>query len=132
MHLVRRRTDPAEWSRALRQSQGHVAEGFGTRFPQALLASGGVLVADLAILTLCLRLMGVDAEALPLVDLVAAYVFAFPLTMFPAQGLGVMDTALLASFAETAGQGVVEPALAAVIVWRAVTVAGPCCWASSR
>lgn len=46
-----------------------------------------MLVADLAILTLCLRLMGVDAETLPLVDLVAAYVFAFPLTMFPAQGL---------------------------------------------
>lgn len=125
VRTVRRSTVPEDWSLALRRSQRHVAEGFGARFPRALLASGGVLLADLTILTLCLRLMGVGGGALPLVDLVAAYAFAFPLTMFPAQGLGVMDTALLASISETAGPGMVEPALAAVLVWRTVTVAGP-------
>jgi len=45
--------------------------------------------------------------------------------MFPAQGLGIMDSAMIASLAQTAGDGILEPSLAALLVWRTFTVAGP-------
>lgn len=125
VRIVRSTTDPDAWARALRTFQQNLAEGFSHRFPRALALTYGVLSTDLTILVLSMRLMGLDAHAAPTTDIAAAYAFAFPLTVFPAQGLGGMDTAILSSLSETAGAHVVEPALAAMLVWRTLTVAGP-------
>ncbi|MFC0672698.1 hypothetical protein [Brachybacterium hainanense] len=125
VRLVRRRTDPEAWARTMQEFQGNLSEGAERRFPQAMLATYGVLVVDLLIFTASLRMLGVGAGEAPLVEVAAAYLFAYPLTMFPAQGLGVMDSAMLGSLAQTAGPGTVEPSIAAAIVWRTVTVAGP-------
>lgn len=122
---VRPSTRPEHWARALRRSQRHVATDVGRRVPRSIAAGVGMLVCDLAILVLTLRLMGVTSGELPLADVTSGYLIAYPLTMFPAQGLGVMDSAMLASFAESAGHSVLEPAVAAVVVWRVLGVAGP-------
>ena len=37
----------------------------------------------------------------------------------------IMDSAMIASLAQTAGDGILEPSLAALLVWRTFTVAGP-------
>lgn len=125
MRLVRRGTDPSAWAEGMRSFQRNLASGFSRRFPRALAVSYAMMLTDLAIFALCLRLLGVSGQELGGADIAAAYLFAFPLTMFPAQGLGVMDTAMLGSLAETGGSHLVEPALAAALIWRTVTVAGP-------
>lgn len=123
--VMRPSVRPEGWSDALRRSQRHVAADAHRRVPLSLVAGAGVLLCDLAILTIALRLMGVASRALSSADIASGYLIAYPLTMFPAQGLGVMDSAMLASFAETAGQATLEPAVAAVVVWRVLVILGP-------
>lgn len=125
VRLVRRGTDPTAWADMLRSFQQHLTAGFSHRFPRALGVSYAMMLTDLTIFTLCLRFLGVGSQDAGLADIAAAYFFAFPLTMFPAQGLGVMDAAMLGSLSETVGPHVIEPALAAALVWRTFTVAGP-------
>jgi len=125
VRCVRRGTDPVAWADMLRSFQQNLAAGFSRRFPRALAVSYAMMLTDLAIFALCLRLMDVGSHDAGLADIASAYFFAFPLTMFPAQGLGVMDTAMLGSLSETVGAHVIEPALAAALIWRTFTVAGP-------
>ncbi len=125
VRIIRRRTDPEKWAETMRGFQADMATDLSRRFPRAVLVSYAVVLIDLLMLVITLRAMGVTPDQMPVVELSAAYLFAFPLTMFPAQGLGIMDSAMIASLAQTAGDGILEPSLAALLVWRTFTVAGP-------
>jgi putative heme transporter len=122
---VRRQVDPDGWVRACVDFRRQVASRFRRGFPRSLLGLTGMLAADLAVLTLSLRFVGVSAADVPLVDVAIAYVFAYPFTVFPFSGLGIVDALILAAVVESGGLEVEAASVAALMVWRVFTVLLP-------
>ena len=54
-----------------------------------------------------------------------AYLFAYPFTILPFSGLGVVDALVLAAIVEIGGVSLEATAVAGLIVWRVFTVACP-------
>ena len=126
--LVRRfrhSVDPEAWARSCTDFRGHVAARFRYGFPRSLAAIVGMLVADLTILVLCLRFVGVSAPEVSLTEIAIAYLFAYPLTFFPFSGIGIVDSLIVAGLVEAGGIAVEAPAVAALMVWRIFTVGVP-------
>lgn len=117
--------DPDGWAASFRAFQHVIAGGFARKFPMALLSTAGMVLADLLILVTALRIVGLSETTLPLVVIGTAFLLAYPLTLFPMQGAGVVDAALLVSIIDFAGEGIKEAAVAALLIWRVVTIAGP-------
>ena len=122
---VRPSVQPAAWARTCEAFRDDIAATFDTGFPRAVLATCAMVTTDLLVLTLCLRFVGVSAQEVTVLQVAVAFLFAYPLTLFPMQGAGVVDAVVLASLVEAAGSGVVEPAVAAMVIWRVFTIAGP-------
>ena len=122
---VRRQVDPDAWVRACVDFRDQIASRFRYGFPRSLVGLFGMLATDLAVLTLCLRFVGVSAGDVPLVDIAIAYLFAYPLTLFPFSGLGIVDALILAAVVESGGLEVEAAAVAGLVVWRVFTVAVP-------
>jgi uncharacterized membrane protein YbhN (UPF0104 family) len=122
---VRRTIDPQAWADACARFRDDIAERFSYAFPRSLSTSFLMLAADATILLLALRFVGVGPDQVTVIALAIAYLFAFPLTAFPMSGLGVVDVLILAALVEAGGDAVQEPAVAAMIIWRLFTVAGP-------
>lgn len=122
---VRPSVDPDAWMRSATGFQEHVAAGFRRAFPRSLLALSLMVLADACILLLAIRFVGVPAEAVPAYEVIGVFFLAYPLTLPPMMGMGIYDVVLLAACMEIAGD-VHEPELiAALTVWRAVTLLGP-------
>jgi uncharacterized membrane protein YbhN (UPF0104 family) len=122
---VRKGIDPEAWAQACLGFRRDIAARFRHGFPRSLVALVGMLAADLAILALCLRFVGVDASEVGLLEIAVAYLFAYPFTIFPFSGIGVVDALVLAALVEAGGLGIEAAAVAALLVWRIFTVAGP-------
>lgn len=125
VHRFRSSVDPEAWARACVQFRGEIAARFGYGFPRSLVVLVLMLVADMTILLSALRFVGVGADQLSVLEVAVAFLFAYPLTAFAMSGLGLVDMVALASMVESGGDAVQEPALAALIIWRVFTVAGP-------
>ena len=123
--MVRRGVDPEGWAGAFVAFQQNIAGGFSTRFPRALLATFAMMCVDMFLLTLALRFVGVEPSQVSLLVIASAFFFAYPLTLFPMQGLGVLDAAMVAALVQSAGHGVTEAAIAGLLIWRLFTIAGP-------
>ena len=122
---VRKGVDPQAWARACVQFRHDIAERFRRGFPRALLVLSGMLAVDLALLVLCLRFVGVSASEVTVVEIAIAYLFAYPFTLFPFQGIGVVDALILAALVDAAGLDVEAAAVAGLVVWRVFTLGGP-------
>src|SRR5699024_7145559 len=116
---------PQAWASRCVQFRGEVAARFGYAFPRSLAALAVMLLADLSVLLAALRFVDVGPEHLGVLDVAIAFLFAYPLTAFAMSGLGIVDMVVLASLVAAGGDSVQEPALAALIIWRVFTVAGP-------
>ena len=57
-----------------------------------------MVLADALVLLVALRASGVPASALSLVDVLGAFLLAYPLTLLPLFGLGVLDAVLLGAW----------------------------------
>jgi uncharacterized membrane protein YbhN (UPF0104 family) len=122
---VRRGIDGDAWARACVEFRTDIADRFHTGFPRALLVLSAMLATDLTLLVLCLRFVGVDANEVGVAEIAVAYLFAYPFTLFPLQGIGVVDALLLAALVEAGGIEVEAAAVAALVVWRVFTLGGP-------
>ena len=122
---VRKDVDPEAWAQACLGFRRDISARFRYGFPRSLVALVGMLVADLAILALCLRFVGVDRADVGLLAIAVAYLFAYPFTIFPFSGIGVVDALVLAGLVEAGGIEIEAACVAALIVWRVFTVAGP-------
>jgi putative heme transporter len=122
---VRRGVDADVWAQRCAEFRGDVAARFRRGFPRSLLALVGMLVADLTLLVLCLRFVGVGPGEVTLLQIAIAYLFAYPFTLFPFSGLGVVDAVVLAALADAGGDAVEASAIAGLAVWRIFTVLGP-------
>jgi uncharacterized membrane protein YbhN (UPF0104 family) len=122
---VRKQVDPEAWRRSCVDFRDQIASRFRHGFPRSLLGLLGMLAADLAVLVLCLRFVGVSAAEVSLVVVAIAYLFAYPLTLFPFSGIGIVDALVLAALVEEGGLEIEAASVAALIVWRVFTVGGP-------
>jgi uncharacterized membrane protein YbhN (UPF0104 family) len=122
---VRRSVDPDSWAAACLRFRVDMVSTFRRGFVPSLLGLLIMLAADATILVLSLRFVGVSASEVPTLDVVAAYLVAYPLTLFPISGIGILDAVLLAVMVDVGGQAVEPGVLAALMVWRVFTVLGP-------
>jgi uncharacterized membrane protein YbhN (UPF0104 family) len=122
---VRRTVDPESWAQACVDFRGHIAARFRYGFPRSLAGMAGMLLTDLALLVLCLRFVGVTASDASAADIAIAYLFAYPLTILPFTGIGIVDSLIVAALVEAGGSDVEAAAVAGLIVWRVFTLGIP-------
>lgn len=122
---VKKSVDPESWRAATLEFRNHIADRFWWVLPRALVLLAVMVVVDAVILLLSLRFVGVDSEALPAVEVICAFLVMFPLTLFPLQGLGIMDAALLAICTNIAGLEAEPEIVAALMVYRIITLGTP-------
>jgi putative heme transporter len=122
---ARRSVDPDAWAEAYVRFRRDVAERFRHGFPRSVLALTGMLAVDLTMLVLCLRFVGADSHEVPTIEIAIAYLFAYPFTLFPFTGLGIVDALIVAAVVEAGGLEVEAATVAALIVWRVFIVGGP-------
>lgn len=121
---VRRTVEPEQWAQGLvrirREASGSLRRGLAP----SMAALVGMVLADALVLVVALRAVGVPADALPLLDVLAAFLLAYPLTLLPLFGLGVLDALVVGTWATVAGVAFEPELVAATIVWRVVTIGG--------
>ncbi len=122
---VRSSVDPEAWVGAATGFQEHVSAGYRRAFPRSLLALTAMVLSDACILLLALRFVGVSAPQVPAYEVVGIFFLAYPLTLPPMMGLGIYDVVLLGAFMELGGAALEPELVAAITVWRAVTLLGP-------
>jgi uncharacterized membrane protein YbhN (UPF0104 family) len=125
VHRVRPSVEPDAWGDACQRFRTDVQDRYHSGFARGLLSQVGMIAADLTMLVLCLRFVGVDAGDVSFAEVAVAYLFAFPFTIFPFMGIGVVDALILAAVVEAGGLEVEAAAVAALTVWRVFTLAGP-------
>ncbi len=119
---VRRHVDPQRWAESCAAFRGDVEGRFYRAFPGSLLSQAAMIAVDLLMVVLCLRFVGITSDQVGFGDVAVAYLFAYPFTIFPFSGMGVVDALLVAGIVEAGGLGVEASAVAALIVWRVFTV----------
>ncbi|MDN5853422.1 MAG: hypothetical protein L0K86_11370 [Actinomycetia bacterium] len=122
---VRSTVEPDAWADAVSRFRGHVLDKLRGGLPRSLLALFAMIAVDALVLVLAIRFVDVPASALPTVEIVAAYMVTYPLTMFPVFGIGILDAACLAIMVGYAGVEYESYLIAALAVWRIVTIATP-------
>lgn len=122
---VRKDVDPQAWVEACVTFRVDISATVRRGFPRSLLALVGMLAADVLVLLLCLRFVGIYPSQVDLADVAIAYLFAYPFTLFPFSGMGVVDALILAALVESGGADVEAAAVAALLVWRVFTVGLP-------
>jgi uncharacterized membrane protein YbhN (UPF0104 family) len=122
---VRKSVDPDAWAAACVQFRIDIAARFRRGFPRSLLALSAMLVVDLTMLVMSLRFVGLDTGEVPVVEIAIAYLFAYPFTLFPFQGIGIVDALVLAAVVQAGGAEVEAAAVAGLVVWRVFTIGGP-------
>jgi uncharacterized membrane protein YbhN (UPF0104 family) len=122
---VRRSVDPDAWAEACLSFRADISATFRRGFPRSLFAYLGMLAADMLVLVLCLRFVGVGPQEASVADIAVAYAFAYPFTLFPFSGLGVVDALILASLVPSGDTVLEASVVAGLIVWRVFTVLVP-------
>jgi hypothetical protein len=121
---VRRSVDPAEWADYLVRLRATTAGSLRRGLFPSLLALVGMVLAEASIVLVSLRAFGVGADLLPTLDVYGAFLMAYPLTLLPLFGFGVLDAVLVGSWTTVAGAAAEADVIAATVVWRVVTIVG--------
>ena len=122
--LVRRSVDPHAWAEYLVRLRASTAGALRRGLLPSMLALVAMVLADASIVLVALRAFGVGADRVPVLDVYAAFLLAYPLTLLPLFGFGVLDAVLVGSWTTVAGIAAEADIVAATLVWRAVTIVG--------
>jgi len=114
--------DPEAWATRMVEVRGHSAASLRRGLLPSMLALVGMVLADAFILVTALQACSV--VGLSLVDILAAFLLAYPLTLFPLFGFGLLDAVLVGAWTTIAGVEQEGAIVAATIVWRVVTIVG--------
>ncbi|QDP96231.1 hypothetical protein FOE78_10265 [Microlunatus elymi] len=121
----RRSVDPDAWAQSCVDFRSRISERFRYGFPRSLAGIVAMLAVDLSLLVLCLRFVGVSTSEAGIADIAIAYLFAFPLTILPFSGIGIVDSIIIAALVQSGGPAVEAPAFAGLVVWRVFTLGVP-------
>jgi uncharacterized membrane protein YbhN (UPF0104 family) len=116
---------PEAWAEAVVGFRGRMAGNVRAGLARSMLALVCMVLADALVLTLALRFVGLGADQVSVPQVVGTFLVAYPLTLMPLAGFGVLDAALLAAFVEIAGVVAEPQVVAGLVVWRSVTILGP-------
>ena len=116
--------DPDAWAEAVAGFRARMSTRLVRGLPPSLASLAAMVVTDGVIVLLALRLVGVDASLLPVAIVLGSFFVDYPLTALPLAGLGVLDAALVVIYTETAGAAAEPEIVAALVVWRVVTILG--------
>lgn len=117
--------DPDKWSAAVNKFRIQMSDGFIRRSAISMLALLLMVAVDSVILLLALRFVGVPATALTILLVMGTFFTAYPLTTMPLFGLGILDAVLTAAFVEESSLHYEPMIIAALAIWRAITILGP-------
>jgi putative heme transporter len=122
---VRKSIDPEVWASSVADFQENVEQ----RFQRGLVLSAPALTAkllvDASVLVLAIRFVGIGQAQLSWLEIVAAFLVSFPLTLFPLQGIGVLDATLVAALTSVGGIELEAGLVAALVTYRVVTLGTP-------
>lgn len=121
----RKSVDGAAWAATLVDLRHRSSRIVRRVFAPSLASLVGMVAADSLVVLLAVRFVGVPASALPAVVVVGTFFVVYPLTLFPVQGLGLLDTTLAALLVAVGGEEVEADLVAALIVWRVTTIIVP-------
>ena len=121
---LRREADPQQWSQAVVDFRSRVSSELPGKLTRSMVALILMVIADAMILTLAIRFTGIGPDLLPLLLIVGTFCTAYPLTVMPLSGFGVLDATLLAAFTQVAGLEYEPSIVAALAIWRGVTLLG--------
>jgi uncharacterized membrane protein YbhN (UPF0104 family) len=116
--------DAETWAEAVAGFRARMSTRLVRGLPPSLASLAAMVVTDGVLVVVSLRLVGVDGSALPLAIVLGSFFVAYPLTALPLAGLGVLDAALVVAYTDTAGVSAEPEIVAALVVWRVVTLIG--------
>ncbi len=122
---VKPSVDPQAWVDWAIDFRGRVVARVPRALPGSILAVFAMVLVDGMLIVLSLRFVGVSPAEAPAVEVLVAFLVAYPLTLFPFSGLGLLDAVVVATLLAL-DVGADEASLVAgFVVWRAVTILGP-------
>lgn len=122
---VGRTVDPQAWVDWAVEFRGRVADRMPWALPRSLVTLIAMITVDAAMIVMSLRFAGVSATEVPAVEVVVAFLVAYPLTLFPFSGLGILDAVVVATLLAIEAGADEATLVAGFVVWRAVTIIGP-------
>lgn len=122
---VRSSIDPEGWADWATDFRSRVVDRVPYALPRSLLSMLLMVLIDATILVMSLRFVDVTAAQVPAVTIVVAFLVAYPLTLFPFQGLGVLDAVVTATIRAIDAGAEEASVVAAFVVWRVITIIGP-------
>jgi uncharacterized membrane protein YbhN (UPF0104 family) len=122
---VRHTIEPEKWAASFVEFQTQVASGFRTKLALSLPTLVAKILVDALIVLLAIRFVGIGPDQLPALEIVAAFLVVFPLTLFPLHGLGILDAALVAALTAVGGIELEAQLVAALATYRVVTLGAP-------
>lgn len=122
---VKKNLDTSSWGDSVVNFRGQISKVFREGIVGAYLAMLGTVLVDGLILFVALRAVGIGSEQLSWLDVFGTFLIAFPLTIMPLFGFGVLDAALVGTFTTIAGLAFEPTIVAGVIIWRVFTLLGP-------
>jgi len=105
--------------------QGHIADRYRVGVALSIPTLVVKLLVDSTIALLAIRFVGVDSAQLSTVEIIAAFLVVFPLTLFPLQGIGILDATLVAALTAVGGVELEAQLVAAMVTYRVVTLGTP-------
>jgi len=124
-HRFRSKVDPERWATSVAGFQGHIADRYRTGVALSIPTLIVKLLVDASIALLAIRFIGVGSDQLSAVEIVAAFLVVFPLTLFPFQGIGILDATLVAALTAVGGVELEAQLVAAMVTYRVVTLVVP-------
>lgn len=124
-HRVRSSVDPEAWAASTVTFRDAAVGKVRTALPRSLLALTAMVCVDALIIVAAIRFVGISPAMLGVVPVLTAFLTAYPLTLFPASGLGLLDSVVIATLVLHVGVDAEPELVAAFIVWRAVTLLTP-------
>ena len=126
VHRFRSSVDPDAWAGSVVKFRGRMAGNVRAGLARSLVASWSRWCSRTQRCSpLSLRFVGLGASALTVDQIIGTFLLAYPLTLMPLAGLGVLDAALIAAFTEICGTELEPEIVAGLVVWRSVTILGP-------
>jgi putative heme transporter len=122
---IRRSVDPERWAASVASFQGHIADRYRTGVALSIPTLIVKLLVDASISLFAIRFVGVGSDQLSSVEIIAAFLVVFPLTLFPFQGIGMLDAALVAALTAVGGVELESQLVAAMVTYRVVTLGVP-------
>jgi hypothetical protein len=116
--------DERRWVDAVVDFRQRIGKTLNRNLAPSLLAMLAGIVVDAGILLAAVRFVGIGADVAPWPVVIGATLLAYPLTILPMFGLGVMDAVIIASVVEVAGAEYESALVGATVVWRVITLGG--------